>query len=123
MKAEKKSQSPREVGEGFVGFCHAQRVLFFLYSRALVVGCEHELGGEFLRHRLATASPRGVEYPAERERLLALGAHLARYLVVGATHAAGADFHRGADIADSGLKKLHRVLHLGLLFDYIERIA
>src|SRR3990167_5612957 len=118
MKAEKKSQSPREVGEGFVGFCHAQRVLFFLYSRAFVVGGEHELGGEFLRHRLAFAAARGIEYPAERERLLALGAHLAGHLVVGAAYAPRADFHRGADIADSGLKKLYRVLNFGLLFNY-----
>src|SRR5690348_12096381 len=114
---------PSKMGKGLVGLGHAVRVLLFLKGGAFVVGGGHDLGGELFGHRLAFGTARSAEDPAVGQRLLALGAHLARHLVVGAADAARADLHRRADIADRSLKVLDRVVDLGLLLDDVERVV
>src|SRR3990167_639853 len=114
---------PREVGEGFVGLGHPQHIFFFLYGAPLVIGRVHKFLGELLRHRLALAAAGGDEYPAEGERLLALGAHLAGHLVVRTPDAPRADFHRGADVADGRLKHVERRFGLGLIFNDVKRVV
>ena len=111
------------MGEGFVGLGHAECVFFLFYRGAFVVGGGYKFGGELLRHRLAFAAAGGEQYPTERERLLALGAHLARHLIVGAADAAGADFHRRPDVADCRFKKLYRIFRLRLFFYDIEGVV
>lgn len=117
------TQLPSKVRERFVGFRHAERVFLLLDGRTLVVGREHKFCRELLGHRLTLAAACGDKYPAECERLLALRAHFARHLVVGAADAAGADFHGGADVADCGLEEFYRIFHLSLLFYDIKGIV
>jgi hypothetical protein len=109
--------------EGFVGLGHLKSVVALFDSGTLVVGGRNKLCGQLFGHRLTLGVACGDEYPAKRERLLALRAYLARHLVVGTANAARADLHRRSHIADSGLKKLNRILNLCFFLYQIKRIV
>src|SRR3989304_6948289 len=81
---------PPVVNEGLVRLGHAVRVVPAFDRGALLTECVDDFGGQTLGHGAALAGPRRAEHPAHGERELARGADLQRYLVGGATHAAGA---------------------------------
>src|SRR3989338_9213294 len=91
-------RSPCEVGEGFVGFRHLVDILAFLDRLAFVLRCGDDLVGEFFRGGSAFLRARGFYDPAECEEGTAIGAHFARYLIVGTADASGANLHDGTGV-------------------------
>jgi len=109
------------VGEGLVGVGHAVHIVLFLDGGTFIVRCEEYLIGELLGHWLSFARTSGVDEPAVRKRYAALLRNLAGDLVVGASDAAGADFHEWGDVADCSFKSLERIF-LAFLDD-LERVV
>src|SRR5262245_33056897 len=97
---------PAVMGERLVGVGHFMGVFALLDGVAASIEGVEQLGGEFLGHAVARAVARGLDDPADGERLTALRANLDRNLVGGAADAAGADF-------DSGLHILQRLVEGG----------
>ncbi len=96
-------------------------VLALLRRLALVLRGEEDFLGELLGHRLALLGAGRGDHPGHREEVAALGARLARDLVVGAADAAGADLHLRGDVLEGEVEGLHRVLNLRLSLHDLER--
>ena len=73
--------------ESAVRIRHAVRILALLHRSPTVVRRVHQLPRQPLNHRIFTPCPRRRNYPADRQSLAALDAHLDRNLVGGAAHA------------------------------------
>src|SRR5438128_2273598 len=91
---------PREVGEGLVRFRHLVHSLALFHGGALAVVGRNQLFGQFQVHGAALLVARGVDEPAEGERLLTIALHLHRHLVGGSAHALGADLDDGLSVVD-----------------------
>src|SRR5690242_16981882 len=95
--------------ERTVGFRHTVGVFALLYGIAAVVGCIEQLGGETLDHGLVVAAAGGLDDPADRQSLPALGTDLDRDLVRRTADAAGADLDRRSDVVEGLLEHLEGV--------------
>src|SRR3989337_1984387 len=113
---------PPVVNEGLVRLGHAVRVVPAFDRGALLAESVNDFGGQTLGHGAPLAGPRRAQHPAHGERELARGADLQRYLVGGATHAAGPHLQRRHHVADSRLEHLDRIL-LGPLTGHLQRVV
>ena len=105
----RRNRLPAVVREGAVGLGHPVRVFPLLDGVAAVVGGVEQLGGEALDHGPVVARAGGLDQPADRQRLAALGAHLDRDLVGRAADAAGAHLDHRGDVVEGGAEHLDRV--------------
>src|SRR3990172_2343769 len=113
---------PPVVNEGLVRLGHSVRVVPAFDRSALLAESVNDFGGQTLGHRPSLAGPRRAQYPAHRERQLARGTDLQRYLVRRATHPAGPPPQRRHHVADSRLEQLGRRL-LGPLPGHLQRLV
>src|SRR3712207_1334281 len=105
--------------ERTVGFRHTVGVFALLHGIAAVVGGIEQLGGETLDHGLVVTAASGLDDPADRKSLTALGTNLDRHLVGGTADSAGADLDRRGDVVEGLLEDLERV-RLGAALDAVE---
>src|SRR5215813_15468199 len=82
---------PAVMGERLVGVGHLVGVFALLDGVAASIEGVEQLGGELLGHAVARAVARGLDDPADGERLTAFGTDLDRHLVGGTADAARAD--------------------------------
>ena len=110
-----------KVGECFIGFGHAVRVVALLDCRAFVVAGGHKLTGEALGHRLLTASAAISNEPANGKSGFTLRAHFRRHLVGRSTDPARANLYEGRCIVHRLAKDFEARLTAALL-DEVERL-
>src|SRR5258708_33076939 len=79
---------PAVMGERLVGVGHLVGVFALLHGIAAAIEGIHQLGRELLGHAVARAVARGLDDPANGERLTSLRTDLDRHLVGGAADAA-----------------------------------
>src|SRR3954453_21599957 len=78
---------PAVVAEGLVGLGHPMGVLALLHGRPAVVDRVVQLVGKPLLHRMLAALAGGVDDPADRQSLAALGPNFDGYLIGGTADA------------------------------------
>lgn len=113
----------RVVSVSAVGFSHTMDVFTLGESDALLVVSVDELGGEFLRGRLAFLIADGHEDPADAQGLGASGVDRSRDLIGGAADALGTNFRRGLDVFDRLREDFDRFDVLNFGRDFIESVV
>src|SRR6266446_1525784 len=111
---------PAVVRERLVRFRHAVYVFLLLHGPAARVRRVDQLVRELVHHGLASALPRILQQPANRQRLPAERIHFHWNLVVRAAHAPRLHFQQRLHVLDSLLENLQRVV-VGLLRHLIHR--
>src|SRR6266853_489836 len=111
---------PAIVRERLVSFRHAVDVFLLLDRSATRVGRVNQFIGELVHHGLASAFPRILQNPANRQGLTAKWIHFDRNLIVRAAHTAGFYFQQGLGVFDRLFEKLQGVV-VGFLGHLIHR--
>lgn len=102
--------------EGLVGFSHTMDFIALLNGTAAVFSGVEQFAGEALRHRLFGTTLSRFTEPAHRESEATNGTDFDRDLIVGATNAAGLNFHQRTDVVDGVVEHFNSAL-AGLFFD------
>ena len=108
-----------EVSKSLVGLGHAVDIIALLDSGSLAAEGSHQLFGQFLAHRLASAGSGSGDDPTISQDEAAFAADLVRNLVVGAADALAANFQERSDVLQRLVEDVARIL-LGLVLDDVE---
>src|SRR5207245_4085518 len=111
---------PTIVRERLVRFRHAVHIFLLLHRSAARICRIDQLIRELVYHGLASAFPRILQQPANRQRLPPERVHFHRNLIVRSTHAPRLYFQQRLHVLDGFLENLQRIV-VGLLRHLIHR--
>ena len=108
------------MGERFIGVGHPMGIFTFLDCRTAVLRSILQLTAKPVSHRVLMPITRGIDDPADRKRLTAIGANLDRHLIRRTTNTARTDLYGRANILERIMEDLYRI-SAGALGDGLQR--